>query len=117
MEPEPLQPPIPRLTRAAIKAEEEAQDTMDVLKALTGTVFITFTNPHRYRIHHTHNPSQVPYSSYPPPLTGNVSIISTTPHRYRIHHIHHPSQVLYSSYSPPPTRAYYGIPAVAVSSV
>lgn len=36
MEPEPDQPPIPRLTRAAIKAEEEAQDTMDVLMALTG---------------------------------------------------------------------------------
>jgi hypothetical protein len=33
---EPEQPPIPRLTRAAIKAEEEAQDTMDVLMALTG---------------------------------------------------------------------------------
>lgn len=30
------EPPIPRLTRAAIKAEEEALDTMEVLSALAG---------------------------------------------------------------------------------
>ena len=30
-------PPIPRITRAAIKAEEEAQDTMEVLSALAGS--------------------------------------------------------------------------------
>ena len=36
-EPEiPEEAPAPRLTRAAIKAEEEAQEEMDVLTALTG---------------------------------------------------------------------------------